>query len=519
MDTIDIPEPISESEMRGGEDFSSSASAIFVFFAMLYRLDLSLWLWWRSDWFFAISADEVERALLSVDCWHQPTLFPALWWPPLPIWLGGLITGAGVPPSVALSLFSLFCSVLTIPIFYFLLRRSLDTGAAVIGVWLLACQPELIWLGISGLAESPLLLFMTCAVAAAVAFWTRGGIPALLLSSLFLCAATATRYESWIVFPLLLAGLLLGIFTDKRRGIFMKGLLSILTICISSVFVAAWCFHQYRSHGHPLAFVQNAAEYLETYFDPSIRLAAKYPKILVQIAPVAAFLAPVGLVLLWCRRESTREFLRKPLVWMVGIFILFFAYQIWSAIRGLIPTHNVFRTVQLPLVFLLIPLAAVALRRMVRGALLPGTVILVFATLLITVPRVKHHPEGIPKEDIKAGLAVAEHLPEEGKILVEIRPWNFNTVRLFSGSPLREQWVYDRGIGFSGMELLNDERNPSVFSRPPSEFAEFIRARNVRLVAAYSEQADDTLNAIDWRPVEHTEEYTIYRPPTLTEND
>jgi hypothetical protein len=115
-------------------------------------------------------------------------------------------------------------------------------------------------------------------------------------------------------------------------------------------------------------------------------------------------------------------------------------------------------------------------------------------------------------EDIAVGRAIASNPPEDGTILIEIRPWNFNTVRLFSECLERRRWCYDRGVGFSGRELLNDQRNPSVFSRPPEELARFLKDRNVRLVVAFSSRADDQLRRQEWGG-QRVNDYWIYRPP------
>ena len=493
------------------ENYSRFLVVALVGLAMAYRLAICLWLWQRNGWFFAISADEVERALLSADWWQTPQWFPALWWPPLPFWLGGFLIGSGVPAKLALSILSLAAGVLTLPVFYVCLRRCFSPVAGIIGTWLLACQPELVWLGISGLAESQLILFVTCAVTGAVIFWSTGRLGALLVGSTALCAATATRYEAWILFPFLLVWLVAGIYRLRTKRLVVRLALAALAVIVSSLFIVAWCEYQRRSHGHPLAFVDNAAQYLRGYFEPSIWLVWKYPRTLLDMAPALVFLAPVGLLNVWRERKRDVALISRPMVWLFCIFGLLFAYQLWSAVRGLIPTHNVFRTVVLPLVFLLIPLASSALRALVSGSPTAGIAAVVLATVLVTAPRLTHHPHGIVEEDIAVGRAVARNTPEEGTILVEVRPWNLHTVRLFSGCLERQRWRYDRGVGFSGRELLNDQRNPSVF-RSGEELAKFLKDHDVRLVTAFSRRADAQLRRLRWRP-QRVNNYSIYRPP------
>jgi len=196
---------------------------------------------------------------------------------------------------------SLPCHAITSVLLYKIIKEHVgNSKIGIIGAFLYAANPSLIYLGITAMTEAPFMLFF---VAFAYYFqkWNnfsdseelsedsknflqRNELNYLLLSSVFISLATLCRYEAWILVIVFVPYLF---FKVIRKRVEQKTkLLSILISLISLSGILFWMIWNVNISGDPLEFV-NAEFYSASY------------QALDRTPPLNLFLEPINIVAIY----------------------------------------------------------------------------------------------------------------------------------------------------------------------------------------------------------------------------
>jgi len=191
---------------------------------------------------------------------------PGIWqiggvWLPLPHWmfLPFTLIEQLYSNGMAGTIVSLPCHALSSVLIYKIIRKQVDLKyVALLGGFLYASNPNLIYLGITAMTEAPFLLFF---IAFVYYFqkWndkfneSQNDLKNLALASFFIVLATLCKYEAWIL-SLAFVPYVIIFVIFKRRNITKFTLMAILISLISLSGILFWLgWNEYR-HGDPLAF-------------------------------------------------------------------------------------------------------------------------------------------------------------------------------------------------------------------------------------------------------------------------
>ena len=191
---------------------------------------------------------------------------PGIWqigavWLPLPhlMFLPFTLIEQLYSNGMAGTIVSLPCHALSSVLIYKIIRKQVDLKyVALLGGFLYASNPNLIYLGITAMTEAPFLLFF---IAFVYYFqkWndkfneSQNDLKNLALASFFIALATLCRYEAWIL-SLAFVPYVIIFVIFKRRNITKFTFMVILISLISLSGILFWLgWNEYRD-GDPLAF-------------------------------------------------------------------------------------------------------------------------------------------------------------------------------------------------------------------------------------------------------------------------
>src|SRR5215470_5661800 len=195
-----------------------------------------------------IPGDGPSRAFLAYKWSKAPYFVTHGTWLPSYLYLPGLFYFVVNDPLFSTRIFNLILGSLTIPLYYFLIRRIYDRLVALLASLLLAVFPLHVGLSVSSLAEIS-FLFATIASMVLLTGTNEGqkGWARLGLSFFCLSWAQMTRYEAWWVTP---AFALYCWSKTQRVG------RAILTLFIFLLVPGAWMLGNYLYTGHALLALQ-----------------------------------------------------------------------------------------------------------------------------------------------------------------------------------------------------------------------------------------------------------------------
>ena len=191
---------------------------------------------------------------------------PGIWqiggvWLPLPHWmfLPFTLVEQLYSNGMAGTIVSLPCHAFSSVLIYKIIRKQVDLKyVALLGGFLYASNPNLIYLGITAMTEAPFLLFF---IAFVYYFqkWndkfneSQNDLKNLALASFFIMLATLCKYEAWIL-SLAFVPYVIIFVIFKRRNITKFTLMVILISLISLSGILFWLGWNEYHHGDPLAF-------------------------------------------------------------------------------------------------------------------------------------------------------------------------------------------------------------------------------------------------------------------------
>jgi hypothetical protein len=195
-----------------------------------------------------VPGDGPSRAFMAYAWSRAPVLVTHGGWLPSYLYLPGLFHFVVDDPLVSTRIFNLILGSLTIPLYYFLIRKVYDRPVALLASLLLAVFPLHIGLSVSSLTEISFLFATITSMLLLTGIGEgQGGWARLALCFLFLSWAQMTRYEAWWVTPAF--ALYYGLRTQSVKN-------GVLALAIFSLVPSAWMLGNYFHGGHPIPAFQ-----------------------------------------------------------------------------------------------------------------------------------------------------------------------------------------------------------------------------------------------------------------------
>ena len=195
-----------------------------------------------------IPGDGPSRAFLAYMWSKDPVFVTYGGWLPSYLYIPGLFYFVVHDPLVSTRILNLILGSVTIPLYYFLIRRVYDRRVALLASLLLGVFPLHIGLSVSSLADiSFLFATITSMLLLTGIGQGQGGWARLALCFVFLSWAQMTRYEAWWVTPAF------ALYYGSRTQSVKKG---VLALAIFSLAPSAWMLGNYFHGGHPLPAFQ-----------------------------------------------------------------------------------------------------------------------------------------------------------------------------------------------------------------------------------------------------------------------
>jgi Dolichyl-phosphate-mannose-protein mannosyltransferase len=341
---------------------------------------------------------------IFVQNWMQDfRLVPDVSYGPVHFYLVGAVMLILPDPVLAPRLLALICSIVVFVLIYKLTRRLYGPWEAIVAGILAAAHPHGVRLSVVGLEMMPYAMILIGAFLALHYFWTSDRKFALAaLAGLLFTLAAATRFEAWIVLPIVCVAALI---KEWKSG---------LVFCVAaSIFPAAWMGYHFHLYGEPFHFLGIAGNIAGVHMQklPLWQRALGWPIILVKYAPLpTCLLALVGFVTAWSNKAI------RPLLLGAGLTFAIFETQ---TIRGVMGTNET--KYVMPLVLMVIPQAAQEVTRRIDGhQVLRGIIIFMSCVMLILVPvriirdgRAFAAPKGAKEQ-----AAFLAKLPADAKVMI-----------------------------------------------------------------------------------------------------
>lgn len=490
---------------------------------ILLRLGLSLYYLATHNFFFTLSADDVARIQIALRWETQPAFFPDPTWPPLPFWLGGLLSRLFHTGTASLCVLSILASLAAVPLLAHLCFRILRaepslsdheilfaTGT-VLAVYVF--QPWWIWLGTSMLAEPLYTLLFLASLAAMGKAAGNASLSGALGTVGLGVLATMTRLEG-AAWTALLYGLLgWRLYARLSRVEWWSFMLAGLLLTL--LFPFLWILAHSSPDQGTLHYFTTLKEGFTSQFGHSAWMTPLHLlRTYVAVSPLCLFLIMTGFVAMWNWSrgvETTREQLTDCL-FLIGSYGL---TQMAASALGMMPTHNVWR-LTVPVYVTMLPFLGVAFAALssvipFRSLVLPAAVCVLHLSPSLASPPVFVTP-GLHE----SGTQLREILgPEKGPgrpVLIEVHGWEWITLALLGKGPHWEHVVYDRDR-YAPMAIRNDDqRNPSLFAKPLEDIRTFLAQRGVECAIVRSERAKKTMTILGWKEMKRSL-YSIYIKP------
>ncbi len=306
-------------------------------------------------------------------------------------------------PVLAPRLLSLFSSIVVFLLVYGLTRRLFGPWEAIAAGVMAILHPHGVRLSVVGLEMMPYAMILLGAFYALNRFWEadcKWGWS--LAAGLLFTLAAATRFEAWVVLPVVCAAALV---KDWKSG---------LIFCLAAaVFPAAWMGYHFHLYKEPFHFLGVAGNIAGVHMKnlPVWRRALGWPLILAQYAPLPTFLlALAGFVTAWPNKAL------RPLLISAGLTFAIFEAQ---TIRGVMGTNET--KYVMPLILMLIPQAAQVAARGIDARKATRAIIIGMAVVLMIVAPMRIVRDGrifAAPAGVKQQAAFLAGLPINNKVMI-----------------------------------------------------------------------------------------------------
>jgi hypothetical protein len=421
--------------------------------------------------YYAFSADDFGRPLSAVHWLRHPTIDLGM---DGPLGLAGsgwlsfsdyLIGGAlAIHPDLYVTprIVNLILSSVAVISVYLLGRELFGRAVGLVAAFLLAFQPWIVWLGISGLSAELPSLVMLPLFGTYLVRWLRTDRPsALLAASAFLAIADGFRYENWLFSAVTSVLILYLIVSRWRRGgltrqwlaaaacalVVLNGL-PVGWMAASYVLYGDWLPAMHGINAFMVAGLTSQTTRTETQMSIPLMVAGSFPfEIGLALAGIALFPGS------WKSRP-----VRLYLAVLVGTALVFAV-----VFRGVLPAWLVVARYLLGFVALALPCAGLLLTQLLRArgpwrneGLLAACLILLTVTTF-DVGRALNYPTGYPRDAILTGwglrhLQEAGTIPETARILIE-RTEDFGDLSIVALANRPERFVILNELAYRKMAL------------------------------------------------------------------
>ncbi len=375
-----------------------------IFFALLvFYIALRVVVFMYSDNGIDFHHNAYDRGIFVQNWMQDFRLVPDVSYGPVHFYLVGAVMLILPDPVLAPRLLALFCSVVVFLLIYKLTRRLYGPWEAVVAGLLATLHPHGVRLSVVGLEMMPYAMILIGAFLALHYFWTSDSkFGWAALAGLLFTLAAATRFEAWIVLPVVCIAALI---KEWKSG---------LVFCLTaSIFPAAWMGYHFHLYGEPFHFLGIAGNIASVHMEkqPLWWRIFGWPLIMAQYAPApTCILGFVGFVTAWSNKAI------RPLLLSAGLTFAIFQAQ---TIRGVMGTNET--KYVMPLVLMVIPQAAQeAVRRIDGHKVLRGVIIFMSCVMLILVPvriirdgRAFAAPKGAKEQ-----AAFLAKLPADAKVMI-----------------------------------------------------------------------------------------------------
>ena len=465
---------------------------------VVLRSLLTVVLWHRAGGFFWLTGDDASRTELAYK-WSEAPFFnlPGNVWPPLGIWVHGIVLRFIPDPlltsSAVNSIFSIASIVLVYGITTTLFPRNPFTP--ILAAVTAGFCPLVIWLGLSGLSESMFHFFMLVGVYFLL-LANRDNRPRHYLgAAIGFLGASMLRLEAWIFVGLFGVFCLVGSRRNEHK------LLIFSSAVLAGLFVPLWLGWHWLEFGHPLSFL-TASLALNGHVE-----FWQFVTLLWDNSPVAFILATVGIVASFNPTAKNEGNTSRLYLVFVAAFFLGFVLISQGSIAANMPIRNL-----TSMFWLLVPFAAFAMSFILtRLPFSTGVTYLTIAALMIggTVQSFGYRfqaSDDIVKMAVWSRHSLQEVLSGDASkgIVVEARHGGsaereviWDSLFLHAVNP--RFIIYDRRPNWNfkdGDWVLDEIGNPSVLSGPAGEVEQRLRSLHVRFVIAYSEPIRSVLGSI-----------------------
>ena len=414
-------------------------------------------------------------------------------WLPLPHWmfLPFTLVEQLYSNGMAGTIVSLPCHAFSSVLIYKIIRKQVDLKyVALLGGFLYASNPNLIYLGITAMTEAPFLLFF---IAFVYYFqkWndkfneSQNDLKNLALASFFIALATLCRYEAWIL-SLAFVPYVIIFVIFKRRNITKFTFMVILISLISFSGILFWLgWNEYRD-GDPLAFANlefysassQAGErpYRDFLYLQPLNVINIYGRAVLMISgPIVLSLAAIGFAYNlkdrgWSLRTKIYGFLILPPFFTLASMYLGIGEmnEWWYNAR--------FATFLFPL---LVILSSFAIAKLIpifrkRRTIIAGIVVSVFAFQLLTSTFGVVWNEETQQHDIQPYMnSVVTYIDAQAGWVYKQNPYGIQAAEFFKSEYDEGQIMIMTGSG-------QDQRIIQVSGIPLIKFDEMIEAHSSR---------------------------------------
>ena len=393
--------------------------------------------------------------------------------------------------GMAGTIVSLPCHAFSSVLIYKIIRKQVDLKyVALLGGFLYASNPNLIYLGITAMTEAPFLLFF---IAFVYYFqkWndkfneSQNDLKNLALASFFIVLATLCKYEAWIL-SLVFVPYVIIFVIFKRRNITKFTLMVILISLISLSGILFWLgWNEYRD-GDPLAFANlefysassQAGErpYRDFLYLQPLNVINIYGNAVLMISgPIVLSLAAIGFAYNlkdrgWSLRTKIYGFLVLPPFFTLASMYLGIGEmnEWWYNAR--------FATFLFPL---LVILSSFAIAKLIpifrkRRTIIAGIVVSVFAFQLLTSTFGVVWNEETQQHDIQPYMnSVVTYIDAQSGWVYKQNPYGIQAAEFFKSE-------YDEGQVMLMTGSAQAQRIMQVSGIPLIKFDEMIEAHSSR---------------------------------------
>ena len=274
------------------------------------------------------AADGMYRTILAINWLKAPYFITGDLWPPLHLYMTAFATAIFGNPFVSTRLVSLIFGVLIIFPYYYLVKLLFDNDKriAMISTLILAFLSIHVQYSTYSMSEVPFAFFLITSLFFFFRFKRDDakGLANLIISAIFLNAASMTRYEAWLFIPLMAFMVVIEGKSVKKEYIKY----SLICLAISLIFPISWMIGNYNLFGDAFYGQTWSDKWIQTNTmlnpdspwlnPPFYKKLTTWPGSILYTLNIVSIFAVIGLLISLIRKKNL-EFL-SVFVILMGIF-------------------------------------------------------------------------------------------------------------------------------------------------------------------------------------------------------